>query len=178
MITRRNRVFARLCGVGVCAISLGVAQLSWSMGTPPFDEDVRSGLGESTTQAIAAKGCLSVDETIEATSQYRNLKTRQPIGDKKITATVAFPGRDSKGSRIITVSYTSTTDQNGVAQFAIPLGGALADAEAALRRDKFYKDVKRVRGRINLSFSSEDTLKRSIRYVPSRGLFFKMCRVV
>ncbi len=163
--------------VAVTCIPIGAARLGWSMGTPPFDEDVRSSFSATTKQAIETRGCLSVEEAIEATSRYSKLRPREPINGKTITATFSFPGRDRKGTRIITVGYSAATNQDGEVQFSIPLGQALAEAERSLKQDRFYRGVKRVRGKINLSFSSEDTLKRSIRYVPARGLFFKMCRV-
>ncbi len=147
------------------------------MGTPPFDADLRSELGLTMKAALTTKGCLGTDETVEALSRYRKLKTRTPLADKNITATVSFPGRDNKGSRLITVSYTAKTDANGEVTFSIPVSQALEDAKTALRSDRFYRGVKRVRGRISLSFSSEDTLRQSIRYVPARGFYFRLCRV-
>jgi hypothetical protein len=146
------------------------------MGTPPFDADVRSALSLPTKQILQEKGCLSVDDTVEATSRYRKLKSRNPIVDKKITATISFPARDREGSRIVTVSYTETTNAEGEVTFAVLLSQALAEANRLLKEDRGYRGVKRVRGRINLSFSSEDTLKQSIRYVPARGIYFRMCR--
>lgn len=150
--------------------------LVWSMGTPPFDADLRSNLGATTKASLDLNKCLRTDEVIESVSVYRNLKSRKPIANKKITATVSFPGRDRKGSRLISVFYTAETSADGQVSFSIPLSKALEDAKQALRTDRFYRGVTRVRGRINLSLSSEDTLRQSIRYVPARGFFFRLCR--
>jgi len=148
----------------------------WSMGTPPFDAELRSALGATTKASLQLQKCLRTDETVEAAARYRKLKARTPIANKKITATLSFPGRDRRGSRLITVSYTMETNAEGDVGFSIPLSAALEEAEEALRSDRFYRGVKRVRGKVGLSLSSEDTLSRSIRYVPARGFFFKLCR--
>jgi hypothetical protein len=174
-----RRLAANIVAGGVAILVLvGVMfpRSTLSMGTPPFDADVRSAFSSATKQLLQEKGCFSVDDTIEASSRYRNLKSRNPIADKKITASLSFPGRDSKGSRLITVSYTQTTNADGEAVFSIAMIQALAEAKKALQQDKFYRGVKRVRGRINLEFSSEDTFKKSIRYVPARGVNFRLCR--
>lgn len=150
---------------------------AWSMGTPPFDADLRSSIGVGMRSALDVKGCLAAEERIEVTSRYQKLKPREPIPDKKLTLTVSFPGRDSKGSRAITVFYTATTNADGVVNFSVPMSQALADANKALQSDRFYRGVKRVRGRIDLSLSTEDTFKRSIRAVPARGFRFRLCRI-
>jgi hypothetical protein len=146
------------------------------MGTPPFEADVRSAWGASTKQSLEAKGCLSSQETIQASARYRNLKTRQPIVDKAITATLSFPGRDAKGGRLIPVWYTVRTDANGQSDFSLSITEALAEVQRTLKEDRGYRGVKRVRGRVNLSFSSEETLQKSIRYVPARGFNFRICK--
>lgn len=151
---------------------------AWSMGTPPYDADLRSNIGAGTRSALDAKGCLAAEETIEVTSKYRKLKPSEPIPDKTLTLTVSFPGRDSKGSRAITVFYTATTNADGEVNFSVPMSQALADANQALQSDRFYRGVKRVRGRIDLFLSTEDTFKRSIRAVPARGFRFRLCRVL
>lgn len=150
---------------------------AWSMGTPPFDADLRSSIGAGTRSALDAKGCLAAEETIEVSSKYRKLKPSEPIPNKTVTLTVSFPGRDTKGSRAITVFYTATTNADGEANFSVPMSQALADANQALQSDRFYRGVKRVRGRIELFLSTEDTFKRSIRAVPARGFRFRLCRV-
>jgi hypothetical protein len=172
----KNFVIFGLCLGSCLLVSVLLPRFSWSMGTPPFDADVRTVLSPTTKQLLQEKGCFSVNDTIEASSRYRNLKSRKPIADKKITASLSFPGRDSKGSRLITLSYTQTTNTEGEAVFSIAMSQALADAKKALQQDRFYRGVKRVRGRINLSFSSEDTFTKSIRYVPARGVNFRLCR--
>ncbi len=165
--------FTLLMALGVGFVA---PHLAWSMGTPPFDVDLRSAFGVTMKASLDTNGCLATDETIEVTSRYRKLKGRTPLADKKITATVAFPGRDSKGSRLITVNYTLTTNADGEVNFSIPMTQALADARQALQSDRFYRGVKRVRGRINISLFTEDGLKQSVRLVPARGLYFRLCR--
>jgi hypothetical protein len=158
-----------LCGAAFPSIS-------WSMGTPPFEADVRSGWGPITQESLDTKGCLSQLETIQASSRYRNLRTREPIPNKEIQATLAFPAKDSKGSRIIPVYYILKTDSNGQVDFSISISQALEQLEKTLREDRDFRGVKRVRGRVNLSFLSQDYLEKSIRYVPARGLNFRICK--
>jgi hypothetical protein len=173
---KRQALLIMACTIaGLCACII-LPKVSWSMGTPPFDADVRSAFSAATQQLIETKGCLSREDTIVASSQYRRLKSRTPITGKEITATLSFPARDAKGGRLIPVWFAQTTNAEGVADFVISLGQALADAEKTVREDRGYRGVKRVRGRINLSFTSEDTLKQSIRYVPARGIYFRLCR--
>jgi len=173
-----NSFFLVVCGVTSILVALLALRPyhAWSMGTPPFDADLRSSLGAAMKASLSTNKCLGVEEAIEVISKYRKLKTRTPIADKQITATIAFPGRDSKGSRLITVSYTLSTNADGEVTFSIPMSQALADATKALRTDRFYRGVKRVRGRINISLSTEDIFKQSIRIIPARGFDFKICR--
>lgn len=170
--------------VGLTSVALGVSvvvialspKLAWSMGTPPFDAELRSSIGAAMRASLDTKGCLATEESIEVVSTYRKLKPRGPIPNKQLTLTVTFPGRDRKGSRAITVSYTATTNADGVVSFSIPMSQALEDARKALQNDRFYRGVTRVRGRLSLSLSTEDTFKQSIRVVPSRGFGYRLCR--
>jgi len=169
-------VLGGIASLGCLLGSATLPSLGWSMGTPPFAADVRSAWGPSTKQSLEAKGCLAREETIEASARYRNLKSREPIPDKAITATLSFPGKDAKGSRLIPVWYTLRTDANGQSDFSISIPQALEELQKTLKQDRGYRGVKRTRGRVNLSFSSEETLQKSIRYVPARGFNFRICK--
>jgi hypothetical protein len=107
------------------------------MGTPPFDAELRSGFSRSTKELLDTNKCLRLTDSVKVVSTYRNLRTRRPIAGKNLTVTVSFPARDSKGSRIITVSFQGTTDSDGGAFVSIPLSEALAEAKRMLREDKF-----------------------------------------
>ena len=166
---------------GVLLCLLGAAGWSFeplpsaAMGGRPFSADVRSALSDETKELLASNGCLPTGDDLVATATYRDLRTRQPIAGKVITATLSFPGRDRSGSRLITISYPQTTDATGAVTFAIPLDQAVAKVKETLRKDRFYRGVRRTRGRVTLSFSSEETLQRSIRYVPATGFRFTLC---
>lgn len=159
-------------------VSCGAAfpSLSWSMGQPPFEADIRSGWGSITQASLDTNGCISQLETIQASSRYRNLRTREPIPNKEILATVGFPGKDRQGGRLIPVYYRLNTNSNGQVDFSISLSQALEQAKKVVREDRAFRGVKLVRGEVNLSFLGEDTFKISTRYVPARGLNFKICR--
>lgn len=177
-IKHTTRSCVALVSSALCLLSVWCMALpdGWSMGTPPFDADLRSSLSPTTKQILTEQGCLPTEATLEVTSRYRKLKSRAPIANKRITASLSFPGKDRKGSRLITVSYTQSTNADGEVTFVLPLSQALSDIKSALEKDRFYRGVRRVRGRVNLSLSSEDTFTQSIRYVPARGINFRICR--
>lgn len=60
--------------------------------------------------------------------------------------------------------------------FSISIAQALEESARILRESRALRGVKRVRGRVKLSVSSEQTLQKSIRYVPARGLDFRTCQ--
>jgi hypothetical protein len=166
--------FATISAIVLC--SAAFPSISWSMGTPPFQQDVRSEWGSITQESLDTNGCISQLETIQASSRYRNLRSREPIPNKEILATLSFPGKDKKGGRVIPVYYRLNTDSNGQVDFSISISQALEQMEKVLREDRFFRGVKRTRGQVNLSFLAEDSIQKSTRYVPARGLNFRICK--
>jgi hypothetical protein len=172
----RNLLYVGIVFAGLAVGAVSSPRVGWSMGTPPFDAELRSGFSRSTKELLDTNKCLRLTDSVKVVSTYRNLRTRRPIAGKNLTVTVSFPARDSKGSRIITVSFQGTTDSDGGAFVSIPLSEALAEAKRMLREDKFYRGVRRVGGPLAVTFTTEDTLERSVRYVPAMGLKFRLCR--
>jgi hypothetical protein len=165
--------------VSLAAVVLSVTTMvrpGYSMGTPPFDADLRSGFSAATKALLEANKCLASTDSVEVVSKYRTLRPQQPIVGKSVTVTLSFPGKDRKGSRLITVSYNSTTDSTGTSVLSIPLTAALQEVRRLQREDRFYRGVKRMKGPLTVSFTTADTLERSVRYVPARGLNFRLCR--
>lgn len=161
-----------LVGIG----TLALPQRGHSMGTPPYDADLRSGFSATTKQSLTEAKCLALTDSVEVVSRYRSLRTRQPIVGMNLTVTLSFPAKDKKGSRLIPVFFTRTTDSTGSSTLSIPLAQALEEAKRLLREDRGYRGVRRVRGPLTVSFSTADTLEKSVRYVPARGLSFRLCR--
>ena len=89
---------------------------------------------------------------------------------------LSFPARDKNGSRLIPVTFSGTTDSDGAARVSVPLDGAAREVARLLREDRGYRGVKWIKGPLTVSFTTEDTLQRSVRHVPVRGLTFRLCR--
>lgn len=160
---------------GLTVGAMVVPRMGWSMGTPPFDAELRSGFSVSTKELIESNKCLRLSDTVKLVSMYRSLRFRRPIEGKNLTVTLSFPARDKKGPRIITVSFQGTTGAAGQTVVSIPLAQAYKEAKRLLREDSFYQGVRRVRGPIGVSFTTEDTLEQSVRYSPASGLSFRLC---
>lgn len=172
----RNLLYLGIVFAGLVVGAVSNPRVGWSMGTPPFDAELRSGFARSTKELLDTNKCLRLTDSVKVVSTYRNLRTRRAIAGKNLTVTVSFPARDSKGSRIITVSFQGTTDSDGGSFLSIPLAEAVAEAKRLLREDKFYRGVRRVGGPLTVTFTTEDTLQRSVRYGPAMGLKFRLCR--
>ena len=163
--------------VSLLAVSLTMsARLSYSMGTPPFDADLRTGFSPTTKQSLEANKCLSLSESVEVVATYRTIRPRQPIVGTNVSATLDFPARDRKGARLIPIFFNGPTDATGTFTVSIPLAQALEEAKRVVRQDRGYRGVRRVKGPLMITFSTADTLQKSVRYVPARGLKFRLCR--
>ena len=172
----KHILYVAIMLVGVVVGAVSIPRVGWSMGTPPFDAELRSGFSRSTKELLETNKCLRLTDSVKVVSTYRDVRTRRPIEGKNLTVSVSFPARDSKGARIIPVSFQGTTDSDGGAFVSIPLTEAVAEVTRVLREDRFYRGVRRVGGPLTVTFTTEDTLERSVRYGPALGLKFRLCR--
>jgi hypothetical protein len=173
-IVKAVYVAATFAGVGLGAIA--VPQLGYSMGTPPFDADLRTDFSPATKQSLEAKKCLDLSESVEVVATYQTIRPRQPIVGTDVSVALDFPARDRKGARLIPVFVNGPTDATGTFTVSIPLAQALEEAKRLVRKDRGYRGVRRVKGPLMITFTTADTLQRSVRYVPARGLKFRLCR--
>ena len=166
----------RLSVLAFCLLLASVSRLGWTMGTPPFDTVLRSFLGEETQSALKNAGCLSQSDAVSLSSIYRRNRSRKPIEGRQVTTSFSFPGRNRKGeATLITVSTTQTTDAAGEIASTRTVAQLLEEVSTALAQNRFYRGVKRVQGQVQISFSTADTLERSVRYSPPDGFSFDIC---
>lgn len=158
----------------LCALFVST-QVVFAMGRPPYSAELKSTVGERTKEAIANKGCLAKDDYVDVTSEYRNLLKMQPIRNIFVTMTVLYQGKDAKGSRTITLNVGKKTNKEGRVSLSFTVRGLERQVKKLLREDSFYKGVELVGGPIELSFLTEDTLSRSVRYAPRKPIALKLC---
>lgn len=155
---------------------LFASRYSWSMGTPPFDLVLRSSYDAVTADAIRNARCLSPSDTLSVTSIYRRNRSRAPVSGREISVSVSFPARDASGeSTLISVGYSATTNASGEAVVTQPLSTILSQFQSQLRESEGWE---RRRGPIQVTFSTPDIFKKSVRFSPPSGLSFRLCRDV
>jgi hypothetical protein len=145
------------------------------MGRPPYSAELKSTVDQRTKEALANKGCLAKDDYLDVTSQYRNLLKMRPIKNVFVTMTVLYKGKDAKGSRAITLNVGKKTNNEGRVSHSFTIRGLDRQVKQLLRKDSFYKGVELIGGPIELSFITEDTLSRSVRYSPRKPIVLKLC---
>jgi hypothetical protein len=169
MKTKYIKAFLILCTLFVST------QVVFAMGRPPYAAELKSTVGERTKEAIANKGCLAKDDYLDVTSEYRNLLKMRPIKNVYVTMTVLYQGKDAKGTRTITLGVGKKTNNEGRVPLSFTIRGLERQVKKLLRQDSFYKGVELVGGPIELSFLTQDTLSRSVRYTPRKPIVLKLC---
>ena len=176
MSVHRNTIRAALCIAcwGACAFA---ATHAWSMGTPPFDTVLRSSFSQETATAIEYADCLEPTETVSVSSIYRRNRSRKPIEGISITTSFSMPVRTRGGEKtIVTSTVTGATDATGTVSFSSTVSAVVQDLLKSLEQDQALRGARREKGPIEISFTTADTLKRSVRYSPPNGLRFTLCR--